>query len=245
MARLIQAKQIHKLIAGRVYIGGYAFTAGAGIDSFDATVSITAALLTAGEDAETNAAVAVPLQNYIPGVQQGLITSGRNNLVEVFDTATKLKLEDAGGNEVYGRLSEAAGVYTVTLYSLVAGADVAYVPPANVTIDFIVPYVYQLNKLPHDFATSIKAIYVDDDPGTAGSARVILEQVSVTALNTVANLTTNYSTGPAKMYVNGQVFTTLEGAFTLVPGGVGVTWNQGTTGFNLATTDTVHVEYPY
>lgn len=243
MVQLIQSKQVSKLVASRVTVAGYNYTAGVGVTSFDGTVDMTTALATAG-----NGGIPVPVQQYIQGTQSGVITAGRN-IVEIYDSVTGLKMyaDTAAGEEIYGRVTFAAGVYTIGLFTMIAGVETAYEFLTNQVIDYVFPYVFTFATLPEDALLGIKSTYVNDDP-TSGLSdpRTYTEILPVTGLNAIAGgITFPYTTGVAWMSVNGQWLSTLDGSFTLAAGLQTVVWNNAIAGYNLDTTDVVTIKYPY
>lgn len=230
---LVQRKQIKAFLGGRIYIAGYAFAGGA--NNFSATAQLTTALATAGRSNS-----AVPLQTYIADTRQGVLAAGRN-IVEIYNATTKQKITDASGNEVYGRID---ATWTVSLFSEIAGVETAYTLVAATTLDYAVPYIFTFDSLPEDALLGVKSTYVNDDPFASGG-RVAFELLTVTALNTLSALTNPYSNGVAEMYINGQMVSTLDGSFTLTGGSTAVTWVPATAGYNLQTTDIVHIRYPW
>ena len=63
-------------------------------------------------------------------------------------------------------------------------------------IDFSVNYRFDFNRFPGDCATSITSRNVNDDPETGVNGRQVCEELAVSALNTIADLTYLPSTGP-------------------------------------------------
>lgn len=57
---------------------------------------------------------------------EGVITDPPNNKVAILDASTFTYLEDAEGQRIYGRLTWAAGVWTLTYYTNEAGVETAY-----------------------------------------------------------------------------------------------------------------------
>jgi len=57
---------------------------------------------------------------------EGVLTDISNNKVELIDTTTNTFIEDAGGQKVYGRLTELAGVWTLSFYTNEAGVETAH-----------------------------------------------------------------------------------------------------------------------
>jgi hypothetical protein len=225
---LTPAKQVQKLLDGVVRVVNFAAV---GLDDV-----VTTALTTALSTASSTGGV-MPLQVASASVF-GVVTTAAKNKVAIFDTATKLPIS-SGGNEVFGRLTEAAGVYTVTYFTLVAGVETAYNMPAT-NIDFEFFYRFDFERLPADFATGVSARVVSDDP-TGGSIPVE-ELRTVTALNTLQAL--SFAPAPANslvLVVNHLEYSPLDGAFTVT--GTAVTWIPGVAGFNLETTDKVVAKY--
>jgi hypothetical protein len=156
------------------------------------------------------------------------------------------KLKDAYDNEVYGRLTQAAGVYTLSLYSIISGIETSYVPALAVVIDFVTSYKYSFEHLPEDALVGSSIRHVGDDP-VAGAQRTKDELVTVTAINVLALLSTSYVVGGfVTLTVNGQVIDRFGGvaaAFTVV--GTTITWSAVNAGFSLVPGDRVVAEYAY
>lgn len=57
---------------------------------------------------------------------EGVITSAPYNKVELREATTDTYIEDAGGQRVYGRITEAAGVWTLSYYTNEAGVETAH-----------------------------------------------------------------------------------------------------------------------
>ena len=140
MATLIQAKQIDLLQDAPVVVGGQAVTAAS---STVITTALTTSVATAGRGATS-----VPLQ-VASATQAGVVTTAALNTVDIFDATTKDKLVSSAGNEVYGRITEAAGVYTLSYYTRISGTETAYTMTAG-NIDFRYAYRFTLEKLPID-----------------------------------------------------------------------------------------------
>lgn len=230
----VQRDQIENIQASWVGVDG--FTANGGSD--DISTALSTALATAGESHVTKAAAAVPVQ---PSASKGVgvITTGATNRVEIFDGTTGDKIEE-GGREVYGELTEAGGVYTVTyFYDDATGAQTAYSFAANTTIDLEIPYRFPFHLLPIDHAIAYSSRRVQTDvPGTSGGAIAKHEQLTVTALNTLSAL----SVAPNDplllvLNVNGVDYYPLKGVEAPVTStGTTVTWRQDKAGFDLQTT---------
>jgi len=206
------------------------------------TGAITTALSTAADDGG-----AVPLQVSANRTQEGVVVANPKNRVEVVVNATQLHIDDGSGNEVYGRITEAAGVYTLSLYSLVAGVETPFVAPAT-AIDFAFPYRFTADHYPTDAGIMFPVSMVENDPSQAFSSQALYtERLTVTAPNTVTDLTeTPDVVANIILFVNGIAVDSLGGgsaAFTVA--GSTITWSAVNAGYALATTDVVLAQYTY
>ena len=58
--------------------------------------------------------------------QEGIVTTAPNNRVELRTKTNGEQIEDGGGQKVYGRLTESAGVWTLTYYTNEAGTETSH-----------------------------------------------------------------------------------------------------------------------
>jgi hypothetical protein len=235
----IKTKQIDWTQYASIKITGQA---GAGASTV-VTASITTALSTAGRGN-----VSVPLQVSTSG-GVGVITAPPDNRVEIFANGTKNKITVAG-NELFGRLTESGGAYTLTYFSLVAGAETATNLPASSTIDFDFIYCFDAARLPINAITAQVTRNVSSDPSGGGAtpSYVVREQLTVTATNTVSSLSkTPTSVSVVVLEVNEASYHSFGGAnafFSVNLGTKAITWNPtAPRGFILETTDTVIADY--
>lgn len=229
------SSQIKRLFDSYLRVNAFAAT---GLNDV-VTTPITTLLGSAGD-----LSVSVPLQvsTYNSGTQtEGLITTGTGNKVEVYHSTTKEKLDDNQGNEVYARITEAGGVYTLTYYSLINGVETAF-DIGTTTIDFEFLYRFEFHNLPVNFAVAIQSRNVDDDGGS-DNGRLVVEQVTVSSTNTLANLTyTPDVPSNVQLSVNGKLEDTLGGSGLSIAGKV-LTWTAGTIGYNCLTSFRVVAQY--
>lgn len=223
---LVHNSQIEQLLYAYVRVNG--FTASG--TSTNVTTAITTALSTAGKGG-----VAVPLQVASASVV-GVITTGSDNRVEIYDATTKQKISD-DSNEIYGRITESSGVYTLSYYALVTGVETAVTVAQDIDFEFI--YNFDFGRLPQNALVAVKARNVSDDP-SSGSGSPFDEVLTVTALNTVSDLTKT-PTGSVKLFANGQMTSSLTNAFTVV--GKVITWNATNAKYALLTTFEVIASY--
>ncbi|NEP10848.1 MAG: hypothetical protein F6K14_11670 [Symploca sp. SIO2C1] len=226
---LIQSKQVSKVLAGHIKVSGFSASGG----SSDVTTALGAAVATAG-----SGGVAVPLQPSPNEATVGVVTVG-NNRVEIDDGG----FDDGNGNEVYGRLTESGGVYSLTYYSLVGGVQTPYTFAAATSIDFEFSYRFDFARVPADFAITSGYRVVGGGGSSSGGVNTYTELLTITATNTLANLTkTPDVTANVLLIVNGVVYSTLgNGEFSLA--GKVLNWIPNNAGFSLEVTDKVVAQY--
>jgi len=225
MSAVAESKQINKLLSGFREISG--FTAN-GINDV-VTAEITANLGT------------LPVQVYVPDVTEGVITTG-NNRVEIWNSTTQEKVTDASGMyEVYARLTEAGGVYTLTYFYLDnTGTEQSHDFTVGTDIDFIYAYQYTFQHLPNDFAIVLPESKVNQDIKNANGLHTV-EALTVTATNTVNDLVSvPFNVNNVIITVNGlALYAGIH--FTIV--GQTITFLPINIGYDIETTDTLYAIY--
>ena len=229
---IFDPKQIKKILAAPVRVNNVATGAAA---SKVVTSDLTTALGTAGDGG-----VSVPLQ-VSASLGLGVITTTTANKVQIYDNTTKDKLSDGSGNELYGRITEAAGVYTLSFYSLVAGVETAYTFGTTTNIDFEFSYRFDFYRLPTDALVAIASRNVADDVNTRGGV-FKMEVVTVTAQNTLQALSKTPIANTLKLQVRGKTEHCLSGGAVSAIGKT-MNWSTVNAGYNLETTDEVIAEY--
>lgn len=217
-----------------VWTGAINFNASS--SSNNVTAAITTVLSTAGRGG-----VSVPLQVAATAESIGLVTAAADNRVEIWRTSDGAKIA-ASGNEVYGRLTEAGGVYTLSYFTSVGGTETVYTFPSATSIDFYFSYRYDLARIPTNFATRLVARNVSQDPagtGSGSSAQWFPEKRNVTALNTIDALTkTPTSATNVFLIVNGKTENAFGGgsaAFSVNLSTKAITWNAANAQYALQT----------
>ena len=228
----IQAKQISKVMAAAVRASG--LVVATTTSSTVVTTAITTALTTASDG--SSVPLVVSSSN-----GAGVVTTGAAARVEIYNTTSKDKILATNGEEVYGRLTEAAGVYTLSYFTLPnSGTETAYTFPAAATIDFEFNYRFELHQLPTDAIIATIARNISQDPSSAAWT-LFGESISVTATNTLANLTkTPTAQSTVELIVNS---TQQEPGFDFTISGKAITSVPASAGFSLATTDRVYAIY--
>jgi hypothetical protein len=232
MTRL-KSKQIERILAAPIRLTGLAVATTTA--STVVTTPITTALSTVG-DGGVSVPVVVSSSNGL-----GLVTTGASNRVEIYSATSKDKILATNGEEVYGRLTEASGVYTLSYFTLPnSGTETAYTFPAAATIDAEISYRFDFDRLPVDALIAMSSRNIAQDASSA-SGTLFGELIAVTATNTLAALTkTPTSQSIVEMVVNSG---RQEPGWDFTISGKTVTWNAANAGFALVTTDRVYFLY--
>lgn len=232
---LIKSKQVKRMFLSYIRINAISATGGSTV----VTTPLTTAASSAGD---LSASVPLQVSTYNSTTQtEGYVATTTDNKVEIYRNSDKKKIEDTSGNEVYGRLTESGGVYTVTYYSLVSGVETAYSFSGATSVDMEVPYNFEFHHLPRNFAIAIQARNVDED-SDSGNGRFVMEATTPTGTNTLPDLAKTPIVGTLRAFVNGQHIDTLSGSGFTHTGKV-LTWTAATVGFSVETADRVVVEY--
>ena len=81
-------------------------------------------------------------------VAEGVLTFDPYNKCPLYDPLTGQQFEDAGGQKVYGRLTWAAAVWTLSFYTNEAGTETAYSFGSSTDIQFFFLEVFNLANRP-------------------------------------------------------------------------------------------------
>lgn len=233
----IPSKQVIKVLAAPVRIAGFSANGGSTV----ATAALTTALSTAGENG-----VSVPVQASASN-GLGVITTGASNRCELYAATSKNKLLAGNGEEVYARLTEAAGVYTLTYYTLAdTGVETAYSFAGATSIDVEFSYRFDFARLPSDAIIAIGTRNIAQDPGNE-AGRQYRERLTVTGTNAINALTkAPVDAGSVVLFVNGVSYDSFGGAaaaFAVNTSTKALTWSAANAGFSIETTDRVVAQY--
>lgn len=224
------AKTIHRILTGFVGVNNETVAAG---NSYDISTGLDTALLTAGWHNN-----AVPNQ-----VQADLDSDGvritANTRLEVISSATLSPISDDEGREIFAVLSEAAGVYTLDFKVFDGANDIAVSVPAG-DYNFVIPYAFKFEDFPIDAMISSSTSAVGDDPINVGG-RQITELITVTATNTLADLTFTAIPGTLSLHVAGHMVSEVQTALSVA--GKALTWTSDADSYDIETTDVVVAMY--
>ena len=242
MPRNVQAKQIDRYLQAPVGIAGFS-TAGGTSDTI--TSAITSALSTASD-----AGTSVPLQvgSGTPGSQaEGVQVAAGLNRTLIYNFGTTVRYLDGSGNDVYGKVTNSGATWTLSYFSVIAGTETAFAMPASASISFEVPYVFTLADLPYTSLMAMLERHVAPDSALSGGSgtRIFTEVLTVTAADTVSNLTNTATSTKQCLVVNDVAYYSLGASPPFTVSGKAVTWNAANAGFHLATSDLVVADYSY
>ena len=162
-------------------------------DSFDLTAAVTAFANVAGRNGTE-----VPVQVATDIDTQGFVTYG---IVQLSDTNDK-PMADSSGNEIYGKLTELAGAYTLLFFSRVGTVETAFTMPRDTVFNAVIGYRFQLHRLPPSAMRSPLSVRVSQDPTSAGA--VTRELLVIATVNTVPKLAATPRANTCVLHVNGQ-----------------------------------------
>lgn len=150
---------------------------------------------------------------------EGILLAG---IVDVYSAVSNQKLAyetvDRGDQfEIYGRITEASGVYTLSFY-YVDLAAVEHSIGLNENVSFEFDYAYKFEDLPVNFATSVLTRNVQQDPSApkAITQKLVVEEITFSADNVLQGLSHRPLSGTAKVNYTGHVLHEKRGDFTIV-----------------------------
>lgn len=203
-------KTINRSFAAKTRISGLTVNG----TSIDITSNLTSALSGGGYSGAD-----LPLQvanGRFDHTGEGVVV---NRIVELYDSTTKSKLAastPAGDEEIYGKITESSGVYTLSfLYLDSSGVEQVQ----NITtqaIDFEFEYVYKFEDLPIDFGTSTTSRNIEQDIPKARAATLVREKITIVTANTVPALTYVPIVGSATVTYTGHTLTEVDGDFVII-----------------------------
>lgn len=153
----------------------------------------------------------------VPGGNQGqagIVTTTPNNKVQIRASATQQPFEATpGGPDVYGRITEAGGVYTLSYFYDDNGVETAFTMPTDVGIDILYPESVDFSDLP--FNAIVNGVsFVDGLPAAHQHTLAEIPELSVSAtdINDLATLAALAApTGAALIGVDDSAMANLVG----------------------------------
>ncbi|MDJ0596385.1 MAG: hypothetical protein QNJ72_41490 [Pleurocapsa sp. MO_226.B13] len=241
MSNLIKRKQLDWVFSAGVQVQSFSTSASS---TDDVTSVITSALSSAGRGGSS-----VPLVISGGEESQGVITTGDFARIEIESAINKDKIAgDENNNEVYARLSESSGTYTLTYFYLDdTGAEQSYSFASPTDINFSFNYRFVADKLPADAIIGQLGMQISQDPG-GNRQKVVRERLTVTATNTLTDLTQSIAEPTQlQLIINGVDYHTGTGQPVTLTGQT-PGWNSAAFGtekaWDIETTDTVFAVYP-
>lgn len=175
----------------------------------------------------------------------GIYTAGPDNRVTLIRRDNGRAVEKKDGTRIFGRITFAATVFTVTLYiSDGASAETPYVPIAadalnNIALDILYGETVRWEtRKPTDVMNSLDSI--DDVSVDVNSHQSNIETITPTANQTAFPLAQTPKAGSLTMKINGMMQKVVAD-YTLA----GSTLTYTAADFALEITDVVQIEYDY
>ena len=218
----VQAQQINRLLASPISVSGVSVVG----SSVVVTSDITTACNTAG-----NGGVSVPFQVSTSSSVMGVITSGNNNKCMVYNYTNASNIQDASGNEVYGRLTQTSNIYTISFYSLINGTETAYNFVSTTLITYVFRYIFDFYRIPYDALISFQQFNLDQ--AVASVPNKHRDNLVITTLNTVPNLSAPPIAG-VDFFINGVCHSTVASSPAFSVSGQIVTFNSSNASQSLS-----------
>lgn len=145
------------------------------VNSLNITTQLTTALASAARNSRP-----VPLQRSANEEGRGVVMSGE--IISIYSSTTQRKTQ-LNGIEVFGILSEAAGVYTLTFRQIsdLGGITDVLLDSQNISIE--VPYRFDIHELPSNAITALSDRNVYQD--VENRFEVVQEDVIIVTKNTI------------------------------------------------------------
>ena len=229
---LVKGKLIDKYLAGSVAITSFSANGG----SNDITTALTSALATAGYGG-----TAVTLQKSTAYNVDGVIATAPLNRVTI--RVGGGEVQDADGLEIYARITESTGTYTLTYYVNDAGTETAHSFGGATSIDVFIPYRFTFGSYPTDTTIAVPGFDAAPNPAAITVPTAYSEELTA-GTNTVTDLTYT-PTGAVTLVVDGVVFSSVASPAPFTVSGKAITWSATNAKVSLDSNDTVVANYEY
>lgn len=228
---VVTGKFINKVQSGWVAITSFSATGGSDL----ITSALTTALTTAGYGAS-----AVTLQKSTAYDVPGVIVASPLNRVPI--RVGGGAIEDVDGLEIYARITESSGAYTLTYYVNDNGTETAH-SFGTETIDVFIPYRFTFGSFPTDNAIAIPAFDVTPNPTPPTVPTAYSEKLTV-GTNILSDLT-NTPIGAVNLVVSGIGFSSVDSPAPFTVSGKSLTWSAANAGVSLDSNDSAIAHYFY
>jgi len=179
----------------------------------------------------------------------GTYTSPPQNKAYLRLKSTGKALEDDSQRQVFGRLTEAGSVWTLSFFVLIAGSETAFDFTGHTEVGNDFEYTYfESIQIGNSLPTSIVNLFENIDEINASSPlshQHLIEVKTIVSQNTIPNLAqVPKDVNDVKIAVNEMLY--VAGTHLTVVGQV-VTWDfdSGSGGFDIETTDEVIAVYEF
>jgi len=135
MVTRVQKKQIDNNKIGQMFVSGFAAAGTSDI--------VTDELVIAASNDNVTVIPSTGVE-----ISLGFLVTNPLNKIKIVSNATKSLIGDLNSNEIFGRLTEVAGVYTLSYFSIQNGTETAVT--LSQTIDFFPEFNYKFKDFPFD-----------------------------------------------------------------------------------------------
>jgi hypothetical protein len=160
-----------------------------GLSASGTSVNVTTVLGTA-LGAAGDGGVSVPVQPLSGANKIGILTSGANHC-SIFTSVSNERILSAAGDIVFGRMTEATGVFTLGFFTVPdSGVETAYTLPST-SIAFFFNYMYDIARFPSTAFVQIanSEAQVPLIVGGTVAPTLFREALPITATNVITALT--------------------------------------------------------
>jgi hypothetical protein len=229
----IDPKYIQAVSASWVVITGFSANGGTG----NITSALTTALTTAGRGGS-----AVDLAVSSGEDDPGVIATNPKNYVPIRQGSAQL--QNADGIDIYARITEATGTYTLTYYVNDAGSQTPYSFGGATSIDLYIPYRFTFGTRPGDADISFAALGLDTSVNPTVTVPTAFSEELTVGTNTLSDLT-HTPIGAVTLICSGVGFSSVESPAPFTVSGKSLTWSASNAGVSLDSNDTVVASYFY
>ncbi len=172
MATRVQKKQINNNKIGQMFVSGFV---AAGESDIATSVLVTAAI-----NDKVTVIPSTGTENSL-----GFLVTNPLNKVKIVNNTTKSLIGDINSNEVFSRLTEAAGVYTLSYFSIQNGTETSVT--LNQTIIFFPEYNYEFKDFPFDSPLRLLDNIINV-VAVAPSASIITDDITINQIEDIKEI---------------------------------------------------------
>ena len=172
MATRVQKKQIDNNKIGQMFVAGFVAAGNSDI--------ITPELVIAAAADNVTVIASTGIESSL-----GFLVTSSLNKIKIVDNTTKSLIGDLNSNEIFGRITEVGGVYTLSYFSIQNGTETAVT--LSQTIDFFPEYNYEFKDFPFDSPLRIFD-NITNVVAVAPSASIITDDITINQIEDIKEI---------------------------------------------------------